>query len=58
VLATASRTRLIAWNIGIGLAWIGISSGTPLAIAGLALVGVALLGSLVLLAQALTIRRY
>ncbi len=58
VLAIASRTRLIAWNAGIGLAWIGISTEAPLAMAGLALVGTALIASLVLLARALTIRRY
>lgn len=56
VLAMASRTRLIAWNIGAGLAWIGIGTGSPVAVGGLALVGAALVASLVLLARALTIR--
>lgn len=58
VLAVASRTRLVAWNAGVGLAWIGIVIGGPLAAGGLALVGGALVASLILLARALTIGRY
>jgi hypothetical protein len=57
VLAAASRTRLIAWNAGVALAWIGISNGGPLAAAGLALTGASVVASLILLGRALTIGR-
>lgn len=53
VLAVASRSRLVAWNAGVGLAWLGIVIGGPLAVIGLMLVGSALVASLVLLARAL-----
>ena len=58
VLAVASRTRLVAWNAGLAMAWAGIAvDGPALAATGLALVGAAVATSLVLLARALMIRR-
>lgn len=59
ILAAASRTRLIAWNGGLGAAWIGVGIGTSwLVVAGgLALLG-AVLMSLATMARALTFGRY
>lgn len=59
LLATASRSRIVALNLGVGLAWGGAWTGVgPVALAGAALIGATLVLSLVLLARALTAARY
>ena len=59
VLAFASRSRLIAWNAGIGLAWAGIVLElTAAAVAGAILVAAPLALSVATLAVSLTRARY
>ena len=59
LLAIASRTRLIALNLGVAVAWVGAWAGIgPVAVAGAALIGATAFVSLVLLARALTAARY
>jgi nitrite reductase (NO-forming) len=59
VLASASRSRLVAWNAGIGLAWIGLAVHVPpLAVAGSVAIGAAAVTSVATLARALTLARY
>ncbi len=54
-LAIASRSRLVAWNVGIGLAWAGlVLDVAPMVAAGVALVGAAVAVSVVTLARSLT----
>lgn len=54
ILAFASRSRLVAWNAGVGLLWAGLGAGvTILAAAGGALLASALAVSLILLGRAL-----
>jgi hypothetical protein len=59
VLAVASRTRLTAWNVGVGTTWAGVVLGSSamVAIGGIAL-GSAVVASLGLLARSLTEARY
>jgi hypothetical protein len=58
-LAFASRSRLVAWNAGIGLAWAGLALElAPMAVAGAALVAVPLALSVATLAVSLTRARY
>jgi hypothetical protein len=58
-LAFASRTRLVAWNAGIGAAWAGLALDiAPLAAAGATLVGLAAVVSVATLAKSLTRARY
>lgn len=59
VLAFASRSRLLAWNVGIASVWIGLALDQfPVAWAGAALVGLAVAVSVVTLATSLTRARY
>lgn len=59
VLAFASRSRLVAWNAGIGLAWAGLGlEMPPMAAAGAIAIGAAAVTSVVTLARALTLARY
>jgi len=55
ILAVASRSRLAAWNVGVGLAWLGLGldAAAPAAV-GLVLLAAAVLGSVVLIVRALT----
>ncbi|HSI99564.1 MAG TPA: hypothetical protein VLA59_04190, partial [Patescibacteria group bacterium] len=58
-LAFASRTRLVAWNLGVGLAWAGLALGlTAVVIAGAVAIGGAAAVSVVTLARSLTRARY
>jgi len=58
-LAHASRFRLVAWNVGIGLAWAGTALDLRLATtAGAVLVATAVAVSVATLAQSLTRGRY
>lgn len=58
-LAFASRSRLVAWNAGIGLAWAGLALDlTVMAVAGAMAVGAAVAVSVVTLAKSLTRARY
>jgi hypothetical protein len=57
VLAPLSRARVIAWNVGVGLAWVGLAVGaTAFAAAGVGLLGGTVLFSLVTLARSLVAR--
>jgi hypothetical protein len=57
VLAPASRTRVLAWNAGVGLAWVGLAAEMPvLAVAGATLLLPAVVGSAMLLARGLATR--
>ena len=57
VLAFASRTRLVAWNVGIGLTWFGLAWAVPpAAVVGAVLLGGAALTSVALLARSLAAR--
>jgi hypothetical protein len=59
VLALASRTRLVAWNVGVGLAWAGLALDAPwLAFAGAIAIGAAAITSVTTLARSLTLARY
>ena len=59
ILAAGSWSRLAAWNAGVGLAWLGLWLDAPaLAAAGLILLAAAVIGSVVLIARALTRARY
>jgi hypothetical protein len=60
VLAVASRSRLVALNLGIGLVWLGASVtwAERLLLPGAVLAGATAVLSLTLLARALTIGRY
>jgi nitrite reductase (NO-forming) len=58
-LAVGSRSRLVAWNAGIGLAWAGlVLDAVTVAGVGALLVGAALAVSVASLATALTRARY
>lgn len=58
-LAFASRSRLVAWNAGIGLAWTGLALDlTAVAVAGALLVAAPLALSVTTLAASLTRARY
>ena len=52
ILAFASRSRLVAWNAGIGLVWIGLAFGVDAAV----LVGAPVLGLTALLSVGLLTR--
>ncbi len=57
-LAIASRTRLLAWNGGVALLWVGLAAGiVPLAMVGGALLAAAVGVSLLALGRALVTRR-
>lgn len=58
VLAVASRTRLVTWNVGVWLAWTGLAVGIPAAAAvgAVAVIGTAAF-SVALLLRALTLSR-
>lgn len=57
LLAVAARARIVAWNAGVGLAWVGLAWEIgPSTVAGAMLIGAAALGSVVLLGAALTAR--
>lgn len=59
ILAVASRSRLVALNLGVGVTWAGISLDAGLAIGvGAALVGGVGFLSLALLVRALAVARY
>lgn len=59
LLATASRSRIGALNLGVALGWGGAWAGIgAVAVAGAVLIGATLLVSLLLLARALTAARY
>lgn len=59
LLAIAARTRLVGWNLGLGLLWIGLALGVPaLAIPGGLALAATLAASVILLARALTAARY
>jgi len=59
VLAFASRSRLVAWNAGIGLAWAGLAlDAAVMAVAGAVAVGAAVAISVAALARSLTRARY
>lgn len=59
VLAFGSRSRLVAWNAGIGLAWAGLALEMPAMVAaGAIAIGAAAVTSVVTLARALTLARY
>ncbi|HEX2765088.1 MAG TPA: hypothetical protein VHR55_00405 [Candidatus Limnocylindria bacterium] len=58
VLAAFSRTRLVAHNAGVGLAWAGIALGQAwLAAIGLALLGASVVTAVVTLGRALALAR-
>ena len=58
-LACASRSRLVAWNAGIGLAWFGLAFDVAvIAVVGVLAVGVAVAVSVATLARSLTRARY
>jgi hypothetical protein len=58
-LAVAGRTRLVAWNAGLGLAWVGLWLGAvALTAIGAALLAGAVVASVLLLARALSVARY
>jgi len=58
-LAVAARSRLVAWNAGIGLAWAGlVVDVAPIAWTGAALLGAAVAVSVASLAKSLTRARY
>lgn len=57
LLAPLSRSRLVAWNMGVGVGWAGLAAGaSQLAAVGLVLIGAAVVASLVSLARALAAR--
>ena len=59
ILSVASRSRLVAWNLGVGLAWAGVASGsTPLALAGFLALGASVAVSVGSVTRALTAGRY
>jgi hypothetical protein len=58
-LAVASRSRLAAFNIGVGITWAGVWLDAGIAIGiGASLVGVVGALSLTLLVRALAVARY
>jgi hypothetical protein len=59
ILAVASRTRLVAWNVGLGTLWAGlVLDETALSVGGGALLAGAVVVSVTLLARSLTAGRY
>jgi nitrite reductase (NO-forming) len=59
VLAAASRTRLVAWNVGLGALWAGVAMDVAaLSGTGGALLAGAVLASVALLGRSLTAGRY
>jgi hypothetical protein len=57
VLAFASRSRLVAWNVGVALLWAGLAaSAMPVAVVGGALLAATVVLSAVLLGRALAVR--
>jgi hypothetical protein len=58
VLSRLALPRVLAWNLGVALAWAGLGLGIPVAIGlGAVLLGGAVVTALVLLAMALLIGR-
>ena len=58
-LAHLSRSRLVAWNAGIGLAWAGLTlDQSPMTVAGAILIAGTVAASVVMLARSLTRARY
>lgn len=58
-LAHLSRPRLVAWNVGTGLAWAGVAlEQIPVAAVGAILIGGAVAASVAMLASSLTRARY
>jgi hypothetical protein len=56
-LAVGGRARLVAWNVGLALLWLGAAMGAlPLAASGGALFATAAIASVAILARALTMR--
>jgi hypothetical protein len=59
ILAVDSRTRLVAWNVGLGTLWAGlVLDETALSVGGGALLAGAVVVSVTLLARSLTAGRY
>ena len=59
ILAVASRGRLVAWNVGVGLAWAGVATGsTPTAVAGYLALAAPVAISVGSVIRALTAGRY
>jgi hypothetical protein len=59
VLARGSHLRPIGWNVGLGLAWLGLATGTtPVAALGSLLLAAAIAVSVVLLGRSLTLGPY
>lgn len=57
LMAVAARTRLVAWNVGLAVAWLGAWLGArPLAALGGGLVAVVVVVSVILLGRALLVR--
>lgn len=57
ILAFASRSRLLGWNVGVGVLWLGLGvSATVIAAVGGALLGVSVALSAILLGRALRVR--
>lgn len=57
ILAFASRSRLLGWNVGVGVLWLGLGvSATGIAAVGGALLGVSVALSAILLGRALRVR--
>jgi hypothetical protein len=59
ILAALSRTRLVAWNVGLAALWAGLAAGVPaLSVPGGVALAVLIGASVILLARALTVGRY
>lgn len=57
VMAVLARTRLLTWNLGLAVAWIGVWLGArPLAVIGGGLVALVILVSVAVLGRALLVR--
>lgn len=57
ILAFASRSRLLGWNVGVGVLWLGLGvSATVIAAVGGALLGASVALSVILLGRALRVR--
>lgn len=56
-LAVGGRARLVGWNVGLALLWLGVAVGAvPLAVSGGALFATAAIASVAILTRALTAR--
>jgi len=57
VMAVAARTRLVAWNVALGLTWLGLALGIqPVAVAAGLVLATTVIGSVVILGRALALR--